>query len=120
MIAEDGITEIWLREGTESTQAALRRLSSLNCTQRYEDAIELAEQLIGETPCVAESHHQLASAYFMTDNFRATIIAAAQAVELNPYHFCAHFHDGQELPAAGTNHVGFRMLRTGATLESES
>jgi tetratricopeptide (TPR) repeat protein len=89
MIAEDGISEIWLREGTEATQIALRRLSSLNCAQRYDDAIELAKQIIDESPSVAESHHQLASAHFMMDDFPATLGAAAQAVELNPYHFPA-------------------------------
>ena len=89
MIAEDGIGEIWFRQGTEAARAVLRRLNNLNQTQRHEEVIDLAEQVIAESPAVAESYHQLATAHLMRECYQATLVAAAQAVELNPYHFSA-------------------------------
>lgn len=89
MIAEDGICQIWLRQGCPATQSALRRLFQLNQAQRYDEAIDLATRIIKENPNVAEAHNQLANARFELDDYRGTLVAAAQATELNPYHFAA-------------------------------
>lgn len=89
MIAEDGIAELWFRDGNGATQSALRRLQVLNYGQRHHEAIVLAIQLIEEKPDVAECHNQLANAFFQLDQFEDTLTAASQAVELNPYHFPA-------------------------------
>ena len=89
MIAEDGICQIWLRQGCPATQSALRKLHYLNQAQRYDEVSDLAERLIDESPYIAETHYQLANARFESEDYRGTLIAAAQAIELNPYHFAA-------------------------------
>ena len=89
MIAEDGISQVWMRQGCPATQAALRKLFYLNQAQRYDEAIALADRVISESPYVAEAHHQLATARFELEDNWGTLEAAAQATELNPYHFAA-------------------------------
>lgn len=89
MIAEDGISQVWLREGCPATQSSLRRLFFLNQAQRHDEAVTLANRIIQESPYIAEAHHQLSSALFALDDYCATLTSAAQAIELNPYHFLA-------------------------------
>ena len=110
MIAEDGISAIWLRAGNAATQSALRHLNNLNLAQRHDEAIELATQIIAEAPSIAESHHQLATAHFMLDNYHATLSAATQAVELNPYHFTALSKMGKSYLQLGQSSLALRCF----------
>ena len=110
MIAEDGISTIWMRAGDAAIQSALRRVNNLNLAGRHEEAIRLAKQIIAEAPSVAESHHQLATAHFRRDDFLATLTPAAQAVELNPYHFAALSKMGKSYLQLGQSTLALRCF----------
>ncbi len=89
MLAEEGILRVWVRDGCGSAQASLRSLVHANNAQRFQQALKLSGQLLAAAPRLAEAHHQQAAAYFHLCDYHASLRAAAQATELNPYHFLA-------------------------------
>ena len=101
MIAEDGILRVWLRDGRPSEQSNLRKLAHCNNSQQYRRALILSEQLLSVSPHLAEAYHQQAVAYFHLAACRESLRSAAQAVELNPYHFLAVAKMGECYARAG-------------------
>jgi tetratricopeptide (TPR) repeat protein len=89
MIAEEGIPRVWLRDGCPSEQSILRKLTHCNNSQQYRQALSLSDQLLDVSPHLAEAHHQQAIAYFHLAADCESLRSAAQAAELNPYHFLA-------------------------------
>lgn len=89
LIAENGLRDLWLRDGSEEQQSRLKVLVRLNSSQQFAEAAEAASELIEEAPWFAEAWNQRAIAYFQLDRFDDSANDCHQALELNPYHFGA-------------------------------
>jgi tetratricopeptide (TPR) repeat protein len=89
LIAENGIRDLWMRDGSEEQQSRLKVLVRLNSSQQFAEAAEAADELIDEAPWFAEAWNQRAIAYFQLDRFEDSANDCHQALEINPYHFGA-------------------------------
>jgi tetratricopeptide (TPR) repeat protein len=89
LIAENGLRDLWMRDGSEEQQSRLKVLVRLNSSQQFSEAAEAATDLIEEAPWFAEAWNQRAIAYFQLDRFEDSANDCHQALELNPYHFGA-------------------------------
>lgn len=89
LIAENGLRDLWMRDGSEEQQSRLKVLVRLNSSQQFSEAAEAATDLIEEAPWFAEAWNQRAIAYFQLDRFEESANDCHQALELNPYHFGA-------------------------------
>lgn len=89
VIAENGLRDLWLRDGTQQQQSQLKHIVRLNASEQFDDAIHLATELIDEAPWFAEAWNQRAIAFFQLDRFDESANDCHQALEINPYHFGA-------------------------------
>lgn len=89
LIAENGIQEIWCREGNDQQQQELRVLARLNALGHFEQVIDRAGRLLRATPWIAEAWNQRAIARYQCEQFAEASQDCHQALELNPYHFAA-------------------------------
>jgi tetratricopeptide (TPR) repeat protein len=94
-IAASGIRQLWCRVGTRQQQKTLRMVLQRNEAKQFEEAIQLATQLIHESPWIAEAWCQRGTAYFHGGQYEASIRDCHQALEINPYHFTAAAGMGQ-------------------------
>lgn len=107
-LAENGIRSLWLRSGSEDDRQRLAAVIRLNFSQQYGDAVERATQLLERAPWLAEAWNQRAIANYNLGHYRESISDAAQALEINPYHFGA---------AAGMGQSFLNMGKTAAAVE---
>lgn len=89
IIAENGIRELWQRDGSEVQRQQLRVIARRNGSHRFAEAADLASRLLEAAPWFAEAWNQRAIAYFHLDRFVDSAADCRQALELNPYHFGA-------------------------------
>lgn len=89
LIAENGIRELWQRDGSEAQRQQLRIIIRRNTAGHFTQAIEIADALIDEAPWFAEAWNQRAIAYFNLNRFADSVGDCHQALELNAYHFAA-------------------------------
>jgi tetratricopeptide (TPR) repeat protein len=108
MLADNGVRELWRRDGNISQRRALANISRLNMAERFTDVVRLATRLIDEAPWFAEIWNQRAIALFNLRNFEASANDCHQTLELNPYHFPA---------AVGMGHCYLEMEDGLAALE---
>nr|WP_261361843.1 tetratricopeptide repeat protein [Aeoliella straminimaris] len=67
----------------------------LNQTKEYQRAIDQANELIHESPWIAEAWCQRGTAHYHLGQYDAAIRDSHQALEINPYHFTAAAGMGQ-------------------------
>jgi tetratricopeptide (TPR) repeat protein len=89
LISENGIRELWQRDGSSEHQERLKVITRLNAAQQFELAATGASELIAAAPWFAEAWNQRAIAHFQTDQYEASANDCHQTLELNPYHFGA-------------------------------
>ena len=89
ILAENGLFELWCRDGSESQQQQIRIVLRLNDAQQFEEAHALASQLIEEAPQFAETWNQRAIASYRLGHYEEAANDCQQTLELNPYHFAA-------------------------------
>lgn len=89
MLAENGIRDLWMRDGSAIVQQRLRVVAGLVDNCRYEEGIAAAGELIDDAPYFAEGWNQRAIAHFQLGRYAAAIRDAHQTLEINPYHFLA-------------------------------
>lgn len=89
MIAESGIEELWLRDGTEPQRRLLRRIQRLNTSGAAAESSRLATQLIEAAPRIAEAWNQRAISLYLQGQFVAAARACRQALRLNRFHYRA-------------------------------
>jgi tetratricopeptide (TPR) repeat protein len=94
-IAANGIRELWCRVGNRPQRQSLQYIVRLNDSKRYEEAIQLATQLIHESPWIAEAWCQRGMANYHRGQYESAIRDCHQALEINPYHFTAAAGMGQ-------------------------
>jgi tetratricopeptide (TPR) repeat protein len=108
LIAENGLRDLWMRDGSEDQQSRLKVIVRLNSSQQFCEAADAATDLIDEAPFFAEAWNQRAIAFFQLDRFEESANDCHQALELNPYHFGA---------AVGMAHCYLQMNDAYAGLE---
>jgi tetratricopeptide (TPR) repeat protein len=86
---------VWMRCGNAGQRKKLEQLVRLNTAQRYEEANQLASNMIEKAPWIAEFWNQRAVALYSTGKFYEAINDCVQALELNAYHFGAAAGMGQ-------------------------
>jgi tetratricopeptide (TPR) repeat protein len=89
ILAENGIRELWCRDGSESEQQRLEMIIRLNASQQYDEAIEQATTLLESAPWFAEAYNQRAIGHYQQGRYEEAAADCHQALEINPYHFAA-------------------------------
>ncbi len=94
-IAENSITSLWRRAGTDAQRQKLGLLVRLNSAQQFHECIRRASELIADAPAVAEAWNQRAIAHYSLSQYEESIRDCHQTLEINPYHFGAASGMGQ-------------------------
>ena len=89
MIAENGIREIWRRDGSETHRHELDVIVRQNDSFQFDEALDRATSLINAAPWFAEVWNQRAIACYRLRRFEEAANDCHQTLELNPYHFAA-------------------------------
>lgn len=89
VLAENGIRELWCRDGSDTQRQQLGIVLRLNNTLRYLEALEAATLLIDQAPALAEVWNQRAIAHFQLRHYEDAANDCQQTLDLNPYHFGA-------------------------------
>ncbi len=108
LLAEEGIRQLWSRDGSESQRHDLKLIARLNAAEQFEDAECEAGQLIEQAPWFAEAWNQRAIALFHMGQYEESANDCHQTLELNPYHYGA---------AVGMAHCYLEMNDAFAALE---
>ena len=95
LLADNGIRQVWRRDGNVEHRQRLAAIVRLNSAQQYEEAIECADALLEQAPWFAEVWNQRAIAFFHLGRHRESANDSHQTLELNPYHFGAVAGMGQ-------------------------
>lgn len=122
LLAENGIRELWCRDGGDVERQRLQVVVRRNLTQQYDDSVELATELIHDAPWIAETWNQRAIAYFHLQQYERSANDCQQAIDINPFHFnaavgMAHCYLAMHEPSAAL--VQFRRaLRINPNLDA--
>jgi len=108
LLAENGIRELWCRDGTELQQQHLQSIIRLNNALRFDQALREATSLITEADGFAEVWNQRAIALYQLERFEESRRDCQQTLERNPYHFAA---------AVGMGHCHLELFDAVAALE---
>ena len=95
ILAENGIRDLWLRDGSPAQRQWLQIIIRLNNSQQAVPAEREASALIDQAPFFAEAWNQRATALFLRQRFDESANDCFQTLELNPYHFGAAVGMGQ-------------------------
>ena len=108
LLADNGIRELWRRQGSIAEQKELGLLVRLNSSGLYADCLAAASDYIEASPWIAEGWNQRGIAHFAQEHFEEAANDCHQTLELNPYHFGA---------AVGMGHCYLEMDEPFAALE---
>jgi tetratricopeptide (TPR) repeat protein len=89
LLAENGIRELWFRDGNEDQRRRLISIARMNRSEQFQQAEVAATALIEEAPWFAEAWNQRGIAYFHLGRFLDSANDCHQTLELNPYHYAA-------------------------------
>ena len=89
MLADNGIRELWRRQGSIAEQKQLALLSRLNSSGLFAECLAAASEFIEASPCIAEGWNQRGIAHFALEHFEDAANDCHQTLELNAYHFGA-------------------------------
>ena len=89
VLAENGIIDLWCRDGTESQRQLLDMIIRLNNAHQFDEALGLASSLTDQVPTFAEVWNQKAIACFRLERYEQAAGDCLQTLELNPHHFGA-------------------------------
>lgn len=108
LLADNGIRQLWRRDGNSAEQQRLAELMRLNTAGLYDDCLPAACEFIEACPWIAEGWNQRAIALFALERHEESANDCHQCLELNPYHFAA---------AVGMAHCYLEMEDPFAALE---
>jgi tetratricopeptide (TPR) repeat protein len=89
LLADNGIRQLWRRDGSIRQQQLLARIIRLNNNEQYAESIREAGALIDDAPGYAEAWNQRAIGHFARQQFEEAANDCHQTLELNAYHFGA-------------------------------
>ncbi len=87
VLAENGIRDLWRRDGRDNQRQYLSLVIRLNNSLQFEEAEARATELIESAPRMAEAWNQRAIARFHLDRFDQSVEDCRRVLELNSYHF---------------------------------
>ena len=122
LLADNGIRELWCRDGGDNERLRLLVVVRRNLTHLYDEAVDLATELIHDAPWIAEAWSQRSVAYFHLQQHERAANDCQQAIDINPFHFNAavgmgHCYLAMHEPSAAL--VQFRRaLRINPSLEA--
>ena len=108
MLADNGIRQLWRRDGNAAQQRRLAELIRMNTSGLYDESLPAACEFIEDAPWFAEGWNQRAIALFADRRFEESANDCHQTLELNPYQFAA---------AIGMAHCYLEMEEPVAALE---
>ncbi|MHC4089620.1 MAG: tetratricopeptide repeat protein [Planctomycetota bacterium] len=88
-VAEHALWRIWFRAGPDDACRDTKRAACLIARQRYQEAIDLLNEVTADAPDLAEAYNQRAIAYYLSDRHLEAIADFRRTVRLNPTHFAA-------------------------------
>jgi len=88
-LADNALWAIWFRADTPENNATLEKVRLLIRHERLDEAIKLADQLVGRAPTFAEAYNQRAIAHFLLKQYEASAEDCRRVLQHNPYHFGA-------------------------------
>jgi tetratricopeptide (TPR) repeat protein len=109
LLAENGIRELWNRDGSVEQQHQLQAIARLNNCCRFDRAVGQATRLIQEADGFAEAWNQRAIALYQMERFRESARDCHETLRRNPYHFPA---------AVGLGHCHLELFDAVAALDS--
>jgi tetratricopeptide (TPR) repeat protein len=89
LLAENGIRELWFRDGNEDHRQQLRCIARMNRCRQFPQSLLASTQLIEDAPWFAEAWNQRGVAFFHLGRFLDSANDCHQTLELNPYHYAA-------------------------------
>ena len=89
MLADNGIRQLWRRDGNAAQQRRLAELMRMNTSGLYEECLPAVGDFIEETPWFAEAWNQRAIALFALQRYEESANDCHQTLELNPYQFAS-------------------------------
>jgi tetratricopeptide (TPR) repeat protein len=89
MLADNGIRDLWSRQGSLKHQSGVKRLYQLISRSRMQEAIELANCLLEEDETLCEAWNQRAIALCAEGDFVGAIEDCCQTLNYNRFHFPA-------------------------------
>ena len=87
LLADHGVRQIWQRQGTLHEQTMIRKLYRMVATNRLEDTVHLATEILESYPMLGEVWNQRAIAYCGIGEFVAAIEDCKETLNCNRYHF---------------------------------
>ena len=108
LLAENGIRSLWNREAGELPGQKIEAIAWLNFSFQYDQAHDVASELIEQLPSFAEAWNQRAISGYGLGQFERAIADCHQALELNAYHFLA---------ASGMGNCYLQRRQSGQALE---
>jgi tetratricopeptide (TPR) repeat protein len=121
-LADRSIRNVWWRTGDPKQQQALCTIMRLNAGKQCADAVRMANDLIRQSPSMAEAWNQRALAHHHLEKYGEAIADFHQALEINPYHFAAAAGMGQSYLKQGNPMAALqafrRALRLNPTMRS--
>jgi len=107
LLADNGIRELWRRDGGDNERLRLQVIVHRNLTQQYDEAVDLATELIHDAPWIAETWSQRSVGYYHLQQHERSANDCQQAIDINPFHFSA---------AVGMGHCYLAMHEPSAAL----
>jgi tetratricopeptide (TPR) repeat protein len=105
LLGDHGIRQLWFRVSDNVIRHRLGHAARLNQRGRFHDALDVATEIIGDDPSIAEAFNQRSIAFYAQESFADAAMDCQTALELNPYHFPAamteahchmHLEDGAQ------------------------
>ena len=87
--AEQGLWLLWTRSGDAAIDALMAKATEAMEAGRYEEAIQLLDQIVTKKPDFAEGWNRRATVYYLAGELRKSIADCDQVLKRNPGHFGA-------------------------------
>ena len=111
ILAENAIRAVWHRAGGEVMSRQLAIVGRLCSSGLFDEAIELATELIDMLPWFAEAWNRRGIAHYGCGDFAQSIEDCRQALDMNHYHFTAAAGMGHCYLELGDSHSALDCFR---------
>lgn len=109
MLADHGIRQIWMRQGSAAEQGSVKRLHWLSTRHQMDQVIVESTMLIEANPSLAEAWNQRAIGFCAEGDLEAAIEDCKETLNCNRFHFPA---------AIGLAHCCLQLNDAASALES--
>ncbi|MFQ5915403.1 MAG: tetratricopeptide repeat protein [Nitrospinota bacterium] len=92
--AEKSMWMIWLRSGDPDTDKILYMGMELMASGQLQNAINAFRRVIERAPDFAEGYNKRATALYLADRYKESLVDCDTTLRLNPHHFGAQFGKG--------------------------